>query len=124
MPHRIERVNHLIRQEISELVRLHMKDPRLSTFLSVNEVRTSADFRHARVYVSCISGTEHKEEMLAALAGAAGYLRRELANNIKLRRVPELTFIWDSSIEQGDRILNLIEQVTEDDAPNADRAAE
>ena len=112
MSHRIERVNHLIRREISELILRHVKDPRLTTFLSINKVETSADFRHARIYVSCIESTEHREEILAALVKAAGYIRRELAASLKLRRTPELSFVWDSSIEEGERVLRLLDEVS------------
>ena len=117
MSYRIERVNHLLRKEISELISREMKDPRLSSFVSVNSVKTSADLRHARVYVSSIDGSLHKDDMLAALKGATGYLRRELGSNVKLRRIPELSFSWDDSIEKGDRILGLLDEVTpaEDD---------
>jgi ribosome-binding factor A len=112
MSHRIERVNHLIRQEISELLQRQVKDPRLSTFVAVTEVVTSPDLRHAKVFVSCISSKEEKEETLIALAGATRFFRKELAKALRLRRVPELSFHWDDSIERGDHIMQLIDQVS------------
>jgi ribosome-binding factor A len=108
----IERVNSLIRQEMSELLQRQVKDPRLGNFISITAVSTSPDMKHAKVYVSCMQGEEDRQEILSVLASAAGFFRRELAVHLRLRRVPELTFQWDDSIERGDQVLRLIDQVT------------
>ena len=115
MAHRIERVNSLIRQEISILLQRHVKDPRLGNLITVTEVSTSADLKHAKVFVSCVSGEEDKEETLNVLISAAGFFRRELAGRLKLRYTPELSFQWDDSIERGDRLLKLIDGVTSEE---------
>ena len=115
MAHRIERINNLIRREISELLQRQVKDPRLGTFIAVTEVSTSPDLKHAKVFVSYISSQEEKQEILNALTTAAGFLRKELTKNLRLRRIPELSFHWDDSIEQGDRLLRLIDQVSSED---------
>jgi len=115
MSHRIERVNNLIRQEISELLQRQVKDPRLSTFVAVTEVVTSPDLRHAKVFVSCISSKEEKRETLVALAGATRFFRKELAKNLRLRRIPELSFHWDDSIERGDHLMQLIDRISSPD---------
>jgi ribosome-binding factor A len=112
MTHRIERVNNLIRQEISELLQRQIKDPRLSSFVTITDVSTSPDLKYAKVFVSCISGKEEKQEILSVLAGASGFFRNELARRLKLRRIPELSFQWDDSIERGTRLLELINTVT------------
>ena len=112
MAYRIERINNLIRREISELLQRQVKDPRLDAFVAVTEVSTSPDLRHAKVFVSCISGKENEEKTLKVLSAAASFFRKELARNLKLRRVPELSFHWDDSIEHGDHILRLIDQVS------------
>ena len=111
MSHRIERVNHLIRQEISELLQRQVKDPRLGDFISVTEVSTTPDLKYAKVYVSRIGSEEEKQETLHVLASAAGFFRRELAKRLNLRSVPEVSFHWDDSIERGDRLLRLIDEV-------------
>ncbi len=111
MPYRIERVNSLIRREISELLQRQVKDPRLSNFITVTEVSTSPDFKHAKVYISFIGSDEERENTLNVLSSASGYFRRELAEHLKLRRVPELKFLWDDSIERADHLLRLIDQV-------------
>ncbi len=111
MSHRIERVNQLIRQEISELLQRGLKDPRLGTFVAITEVDTTPDLRYARVYVSFIGSEEEKQNALNALTGASRFIRKELAGKLRLRRIPELSFHWDTSIEQGDRISQLIDRV-------------
>ncbi len=111
MSHRIERLNSLIRQEISELLQRQVKDPRLGSFIAVTEVSTTPDLRYAKVYVSRIGGEEDKQEVLKVLASASGFFRRELAKSLKLRRTPELSFQWDDSIEKGSRLLQLIDEV-------------
>jgi len=112
MTHRIERVNNLIRREISELIQRQVKDPRLDVFVTITEVVTSPDLKYAKVFVSCISGKQEEQKILSVLTTASGFLRTELAKNLTLRRVPELSFHWDDSIEHGDRILRLIDQVS------------
>jgi ribosome-binding factor A len=115
MGHRIEQVNKLIRRELSELLQRQVKDPRLNTFVAVTEVSTSTDLRHAKVFVSHLGSEAEKQAILRVLESASGFLRKELAQHLKLRRTPELSFCWDDSIEQGDHILQLIDQVTKDE---------
>lgn len=114
MTHHIERVNSLIRHEISDLLQRQVKDPRLGNFISVTAVDTSSDMRHAKVFVSRLEGQEEKKETLGVLASAAGFFRKELATRLKLRRVPELNFQWDDSLERGDHLLQLIDRVSPD----------
>ncbi|MFC1941103.1 30S ribosome-binding factor RbfA [Chloroflexota bacterium] len=115
MTHRIERVNSLIRQEISQLLQRQVKDPRLGAFIAVTQVATSADLKHAKVFVSHIGNEEEKRETLIALASASGFFRRELARRLKLRYIPEISFQWDDSIEKGDHLLQLIDEVTSEE---------
>lgn len=116
MAHRIERVNSLIRQEISELLQQEVKDPRLdNNFVTVTEVTTSSDLKHSKVFVSSISTEEEKRSVLSALASASGFIRRELSRRLKLRYTPELIFQWDNSLEQGDHLLKLIDKVSREE---------
>lgn len=112
MVHRIERVNQLIRQEISELLRCKVKDPRLEGLVSITHVETSADLKYARVFVSCLVSGEEKKQILSTLAAASGFLHNELTKRLTLRYIPELDFRWDDSIEKGARILELIDRAT------------
>jgi len=117
MSHRIERVNTLIRREISGLIQHQLRDPRIDEFVAITEVVTSPDLKYAKVYVSCINGQQEEEKILGVLNTAAGFLRTELAKNVRMRRVPELTFLWDNSIEHGDHILQLIDELIPEDNP-------
>ncbi|MCL0046507.1 30S ribosome-binding factor RbfA [Dehalococcoidales bacterium] len=112
MTRRIERVNNLIRQEISELLQRQVKDPRLGSFIAVTEVSTSPDLRQAKIFVSSINN--EKQEILSVLAAASGFFRNQLARRLRLRRIPELSFHWDTSIERGDHLLRLIDKVSID----------
>ena len=118
MTHRIERVNNLIRREISELLQRQVKDPRLGSFVAVTEVSTSSDLRYAKVFVSCMGSEEEKQEMLRGLEAATGFFRNKLARNLRLRRIPELSFHWDDSIERGAHLLQLIDEVSTDNTPD------
>ena len=111
MSRRIERVNHLIREEISQLLQREVKDPRLSGFITVTQVSTSPDLSHAKVFISVMGEDKEKEEALLALANASGFFRRELSARLRLRRSPALSFHYDDSISQGAQVLQLISQV-------------
>ncbi len=102
MAHRVERVNSLIRQEISELLQRQVKDPRLGNLVAITGVSTSPDLRRAKIFVSRIGSQEEKQETLSVLATALGFFRNELAKRLRLRHIPELSFQWDDSIERGD----------------------
>jgi ribosome-binding factor A len=117
MAHRVERINTQFKREISELILRELRDPRLDEFVSVTEVNVSPDLRYARVYVSSVGGQQKETQILGALSSAAGFLRSELAKKIRLRRMPELHFVWDNSIEKGDRILRLIDEVSNHENP-------
>jgi len=114
MAHRIERINNLIRREISGLLQRQVKDPRLGSFVIVTEVSTTPDLRYAKIFVSRIGSEEEKQETLSALAGASHFLRNELIKRLRLRHIPELSFHWDDSIERGAHLLQLIDKVSPD----------
>jgi len=113
---RVERLNTLIRQELSELLRYQVKDPRLGNALTVTEVATSPDMRHARVFVSCLGSDEDRQDTMRSLVTASGFLRKEMAQRLRLRRVPELSFQWDDCIERGSHLLELIDRLSKEDA--------
>ena len=112
MTRRTQRIGNLLRLEISDLLQHQMNDPRLSNFISVTEVSTSPDLRHAKVFVSVLGNETQKKEVLQGFAAATGFIHRELANRLTLRRIPELSFHLDNSIEQGAKVLELIEKTT------------
>ncbi len=112
---RQERVGELIREEISELIRREVRDPRLTGVISVTEVVTSPDLRHAKVYVSIMGTEEEKMQVEKGLAAASGFIRRNLGERLSLRYTPELSFYRDDSIERGSRLLQIIKEVTPTD---------
>lgn len=112
MSRRIERLNDLIREELSELIRRQVKDPRLCCFLTVTRVDTTLDLRYAKVFVSIMGTEEEKGKAMEGLASASGFLHRELRGRLSLRRMPQLTFHKDDSIERGAEVLHLIRETT------------
>ena len=115
MPYRMQRVNNLIRRELAEILYRDVKDPRLGNFVSVNEVDVSSDLRTAQIYVSFFGSETEKKDALLALSQAAGFFHAELVKRLSLRRVPELKFQWDESIERAAHILEVIDRVNRDD---------
>ncbi len=107
--YKINRVTSDIRLCMSELLR-EVKDPRVSSMLSIVKLDVSGDMSYATVYVSALEGAEKTAESVKALnKSAAGYLRRELGSRLKLRKVPELKFVADNSIENSAHISKIIE---------------
>ena len=113
---RIARVNDLIRKEISELLMREIRDPRLGGLLSVTEVDTSPDLRHAKVFVSVMGSEEEKRQVEEGLAAASGFLRRGLGERLSLRHIPQLDFQRDESIERVSHLLELIKEVAPGDS--------
>ena len=111
--YKINRVTSDVKIALSELLR-EVKDPRVSKLLSIVKVDVSGDLSYATVYVSAIEGFEETVSSVKALKGAAGFLRRELGARLKLRKVPELRFVADDSIEQSANISKIIDSFKED----------
>jgi len=123
MTRRAERVNELLREEISAIVQRDLKDPRLGGLISITEVQTSPDFQHARVFVSIMGTDAEQDSSLAALNAGANFIRRELRARLKsLRYIPELVFKPDTSIARGARLSALITTVVQDAEPPAGAA--
>ena len=109
---KINRITSDVRIALSELLR-EIKDLRVSKLLSIVKVDVSGDLSYATVYVSAIEGYETTLQSVKALKGAAGYLRRELGSRMKLRKVPELRFVADNSIEHSANISRIIDSFEE-----------
>ena len=112
MTRRVERVNDLLRDEISAIVHRELKDPRLGGMISITEVEISSDYHYAKVFVSVMGTEDEQLSTLTALTAAASFVRRELRTRLKsLRHIPELHFKADHSIERGARISALLNEV-------------
>ncbi|WP_201360696.1 30S ribosome-binding factor RbfA [Dictyobacter formicarum] len=116
--HRQEKLGELMTADLSELIRTRLKDPRVG-FASITRVEVSGDLRHAKVFVSVMGTPEEQKETMSGLKNASGFLRHELASRLTLRYMPELSFKLDTSIEEGARILSLINQVEQEDRARA-----
>ena len=102
------RVAELIRMAISEILP-ELRDPRIG-LATITEVKLSSDLKHARVFVSVLGGEEERKKTLAGLTSAAPRIRHEVASQTRLRNTPELVFTYDSSIEYGAHIEELIQK--------------
>jgi len=108
---RLTRLGEQVREEISQMIlRQQIKDPRVSTFLSINRVEITSDLSYGKVYVS--SFMSHKETLkgVKGLESAAGFIQTKLSKKLRLRQFPKLTFIMDSSIEEG---FAMVQKLTE-----------
>ncbi|HXX84724.1 MAG TPA: 30S ribosome-binding factor RbfA [Casimicrobiaceae bacterium] len=112
---RAQRVGDQIQRELADLLRLHLKDPRVG-MVTITAVDVSPDLTHAKVAFTHLAGAEHAQTTVQALQHAAGYLRSELAHRLKLYSVPRLEFVYDDSIEAGIRLSKLIDEAVDEDS--------
>jgi ribosome-binding factor A len=117
MTRRTERIQELIREELSDLLMREMRDPRLEGLISITRVEVSPDLVNARVFVSVMSETADPDDAIKALTAASGFLHRGLRQRIReLRRMPFLTFRLDQSISEGAAVLAHIDEALREDA--------
>lgn len=107
---RLDRVNQLIKEEVSTLLQRELKDPRLG-FVTVTEVETAKDLRLAKVFVSVLGDERQWASSLAALASARGFVRNWLRQHLDLRVTPEIDFRADRSMEHAAKIQSLLKRV-------------
>lgn len=108
---RADRVSTLIQEEISRLILQSVKDPRVRC-VTVTRVKVGDDLRHAKVFIAAIGDDEtRRQEALAGLTCAVGFLRGELGRRLRLRYVPELLFLLDDSLEQELHLDELFRQI-------------
>lgn len=115
---RVGRVGEQIKKELSQIVQSELKDPRIG-FLTVTGVDVTNDLSLAKVFLSVMGTDEQREATLKALSSGAGYIRSELGKRIRLRKIPELQFKIDASIDYGSKIENLLHQLHREENPNA-----
>jgi len=112
---RVQRLNQLLREELSRLIRREVKDPRVEG-VTVTGVDVSGDLRHAKVHVRTLGDETPVEDAIEGLRSAEGYLRGTLGRELRIRRIPELEFEADRTLERAQRIEELLQQVeTEED---------
>jgi ribosome-binding factor A len=113
MSDRMRRVNAAVREVLAEAVG-ELRDPRIG-FVTVTDVETSPDLRHAVVYVSVLGSEEKRQSSLEGLGAAHGVLQARIAQELRLKRTPQLAFEYDESVERGVRMSQLIDELAPDD---------
>lgn len=107
---RISKLNKLLKEEISDIItKLH--DPRIG-FVSITDVETSKDIRHAKIFISILGTETEKDESIKGLNSAAGFIKHELMQRIRIKYIPDLIFHYDNSIERGTRILSILDKLS------------
>ena len=107
---RIEKVQELMKHEISRMILQELKDPRIG-FVTVTQVEVTGDLRMAKIYVSFMGNEKDAKLTLQGLQSSLGYIRRELGKRIRLRYVPEISFVPDESLMYSEHIQKLLNEV-------------
>lgn len=110
---KIERIASMLEKEISYILMTEVKDPDIK-FVTVTNVKLASDLGYAKVYLTVLDQNK-KDETLRSLKAARGFIRRELANRVEIRHIPELDFVYDESIEYGKKIEDIIEEIHKDE---------
>ena len=121
--HRPNRLAETLKEEISQLIRVELKDPRIG-FVTLTSVDVADDLSHAKVYVSVLGAEEEGHASLDALNRAAGYVRSEIGKRVRLRHVPTIVFKYDPSIQHGAHIAKLLKDVGAAGEPGKDESHE
>ena len=114
-PQRLRRVADQVQRELSDILRLELKDPRVG-MITLTGVEVSPDFAHAKVFFTSLAEAAQRDEVRAGLKRARGFLRTMLGARLKIHNTPELHFVYDESIESGIRLTHLIEDAVAADA--------
>lgn len=117
---RTDRIAEMMQRKLAQIIRLEIKDPRLPNFLTISAVNVTKDLGHAKVYFTVLNGDP--VQTTAILNAASSYLRTALARTISTRTVPQLHFIYDESIEYGERLSRLIDDVNPPDEHSDDKS--
>ena len=120
---RQERVQEQLVQELSDIIRKDLRDPRLG-FLTLTGAEISRDLRHSKVFFSVLGDEQSKKDTLRALESATGLIRSTFAKRVKMRVAPEITFEYDDGIARGQRIFQLLDEVRDDLKPRPEGEAE
>ena len=112
---RTDRVGSQVQRELASIIGNELDDPRLG-MLTIQEVRISKDFSHAKVYYTSLGSSLKPAEIQRILKEAAPFLRHELGRKVNMRTTPELRFVHDESVERGEKLSSLIEAAVKSDA--------
>ncbi|WAA13562.1 30S ribosome-binding factor RbfA [Fervidibacillus halotolerans] len=107
---RAKQVGEQMKKELSDIISRKIKDPRIG-FVTVTDVEVTGDLQQAKVFISVLGGEEERENTLIGLTKAKGFIRSEIGRRIRLRKTPEIDFEFDESIEYGNRIETLLQNI-------------
>ena len=118
MSQRTDRVDELLREEIGTILTRELADPRIG-FVTITDIETSPDLRHAKVWVSIIGDRVDRTESVRALQASMGFVRHELGKRLRIKRIPDLHIRLDDSMERGTRVLHLLNNLQAGADPEA-----
>ncbi len=118
------RINGEVLKELSEIIQMEIKDPRIAPMTSVVSVEVAPDLKTCKAWISVLGDAKACEDTLEGLKSALGYIRRQLARRVNLRNTPEIEFILDQSIEYGVNMTRKINEVIETDTQAAQNRGE
>ena len=108
---RTERINYSIRKVLANAINNDLSDPRISSSVSITRVSVSPDLSRANIYISLFLGSYNQEDVLSALRSSSGRLRKIISNKLRIRKIPKLTFLIDSGMDEALKMDKLIDQV-------------
>jgi ribosome-binding factor A len=110
---RQRRIAELVKAEVSSILQTRLRD-RLIGFVTVTDVDMSPDLRHAKVFVSVLGDADSRDASMEALQRSQAYVRTEVAHVLKLRYAPEIVFVYDTSVERGARVFQLLAEIEDE----------
>ena len=117
---RIDRISEEVRREVDAIIRDELHDPRISGTFSVTRADVTGDLRYAKIYISVLED-DKRDDLMAALKNAKGYIRRSLSKRMIIRYTPELTFVSDKNIEYGVHIAKVLAETLGTEESTDDR---
>ena len=120
---RPEKVAHLMRREVADILERKLRDPRITTTITVTDVEVTKDLSFARIYVCMHAPEEARAGVMQALEHATGFVRRELGGRLDLREVPGIRFEYDASMDRGARVDELLRRIERGETPEDDSEA-
>ncbi len=108
---KMQRVNGEVQRELSRIINMEIKDPRIAPMTSVTAVEVTPDLKYCKAFISVLGDDEAAKDTIDGLRSANGYIRRELARTVNLRNTPEITFVLDNSISYGIEMSKKIDEI-------------
>jgi len=110
---KLERLGSTFVEEISKILKEEVKDPDID-FVTITSCTISSDLSYAKVYFTCLND-DKRDDVIKTINKASGFIRKELCNRVEIRKMPELSFVYDNSIEYGNKIEHILEEIKKED---------